>query len=197
MQVLRVIFQSIQAPAYTSNIPPSEAAACSKLLSSLFTQLIAWVQQIPSEEQQMASDVVAVFLPALEYLPAKDIVQLLYSCLSALEENKPHCCILLELVPQCLLAIAAAASMRTEVQPPAAAADAATAEQAAQDGSQGKEEPLADTAFYRYNIILGDGQQRILLPLSSAPTTLCSRCKFARHTTLQTRHTPVAQVGRL
>lgn len=147
MQALRALFLAIRAPTYNSSIAPSDAAACSKLLSSLFAQLTTWVQQIPSDEQQMASDLIAAFLPELEHLQATNIVQLLYSCLSALEENKLHCCVQLELVPQCLLAIAAAAN--TKVANSSAAADTPAAEQAAEESAQEKEEPLAEATFYR------------------------------------------------
>lgn len=145
MQVLKAVFVAIRTTTYGATVAPSDAAACNQLRKAMFNRLPQWLQDVPADEQQLASDVTSVYSAELEHLSAQDTVQLLYACLAAMEEDKPHCCTLLELVPQCLPVIAAASSAITATGEVGRGetGDASEPTGASQDDS------IADAVFYR------------------------------------------------
>jgi hypothetical protein len=159
-QALKVILQAMRAPSCNNSSAPAEAAACSSMRSALFAALPGWMHSLPEDQQQLAADLAAAFLPELDtswQQQAADLAPLLYACLSGLEESKPHCLALLELLPPCLAAICAAPVPADELMPDApAGADNDTGEAAEAAGS-----PTA--AFYRdqsANRLLNCGWER-------------------------------------
>jgi hypothetical protein len=165
MQALKLILQATRATSF--NTATADAAACSSLRTALFAALPGWLHSLPEDEQQLAADLAAAFLPELDtswQQQAADLAPLLYACLSGLEESKPHCLVLLELLPPCLAAICAAPAPVDDLMPDApagAGSDTGDATDAA--GSAGAEGAAATAAFYKdqaANRLLNCGWER-------------------------------------
>jgi hypothetical protein len=152
MQALKVILQATRTPSFNTDTAPADAAACSSLRSALFAALPGWMHSLPEDEQQLAADLAAAFLPELDtswQQQAADLAPLLYACLSGLEESKPHCLALLELLPPCLAAICAAPAPADDLMPDAAVgAGSDNGEAATAAGSAGGEGG-STAAFYK------------------------------------------------
>jgi hypothetical protein len=117
----------------------------------VFAALPGWLHSLPEDQQQLAADLAAAFLPELDtswQQQATDLSPLLYACLSGLEESKPHCLALLELLPPCLAAICASPSPANDLLPDAPAGagrDTGEAAEAAGAAAEGE----ATAAFYK------------------------------------------------
>jgi len=109
LQALRAVLVIVRVFNQGASIAPSDEAACRHLHHTLTSSIPSWVQGIPVEEQQLATDLVTALSAEIEHMPRADVAELTNAILSALEQNKPHCCSLLELLPLSLGRLSTAA----------------------------------------------------------------------------------------
>lgn len=129
MQAIKAVLLALRSTAFSTNTTPADAAACSQIRSSLFSQLPAWIHSTPTDEHQLAAEIVTAVMPDLEHLTAEDLAALMTSVLAGMEQKQQHACIMLELLPACLAALQAAPGPASNTQA-AAAADAEAAGEA-------------------------------------------------------------------
>lgn len=97
----------------------------------------------------MASDLASAFLPELDQQQPSNITTLMYACLSALEDAKPHSITMLELVPPCLAAVSTAPADDIMADVPAAAA----AEDGDDDGASAAAGAAGHAVLYRDAVV--------------------------------------------
>eukprot|EP00775_Hariotina_reticulata_P011123 gene11123-11277_t len=134
-KALRALLLFTRVTNNSASTSPSDLAACKILHSTLTSSIPYWLQDIPVDEQQLATDLVSALSPELEHMPRADVADMVNVIMSAFEQNKPHCCILLELLPLCLVCLSAVADAEQDGSVDGAvaageAADGGAAEQA-------------------------------------------------------------------
>lgn len=94
-----------QATRTSGSNDPAVTARCQALRSAVAAGLVAWLAELPEDDSELVHDLALCLMAELEHLTAKDRVQVLWAAVRVLEDLKPHCCTLLELVPACVVLI--------------------------------------------------------------------------------------------
>lgn len=152
LQAVKAVLSALRLSAL-GHTTTADAEACAQLRSTLFGQLSSWVQQIPTDGQQLAADLITGVMPDVDSLGAEDLAGLMTAVLSSMEQKQPHACTLLELLPVCLAALQEAPGPATSTQAAAAAnaADEADNQAAAEAAAGGAVEAAKhrDAAVHR------------------------------------------------